>query len=60
MGSSCAVVLSTILVAVSKNCVVGQPASQCLAFFSLAKSVGYSPTPWALLYRAAQRLGQFF
>jgi hypothetical protein len=45
MGSSCAVVLSTILVAVSQNCVVGQPASQWLGFFWLAKSVGVKKKP---------------
>jgi hypothetical protein len=62
MGSSCAVVLSTILVAVSQNCVVGQPASQWLAFFWLAKSVGVkkSPRPWALPSRPNKDLGNFY
>jgi hypothetical protein len=51
-GSSCAVVLSTILVAVSQNCVVGgNPPMACLLFAGqkvsgkAPKSVGFTQPP---------------
>jgi hypothetical protein len=56
-GSSCAVVLSTILVAVSENCVLGNPPMACL-LFRWPKVSGKAQDRG--LYRAAQRLGQFF
>jgi hypothetical protein len=56
-GSSCAVVLSTILVAVSQNCVVGSNPPMACLLFAGQKVSGKAPSPW--LYPAAQRLGQF-
>ncbi len=59
-GSSCAVVLSTILVAVSQNCVVGgQPANGLPSFRWPKKCRVKPPSPWAFT-QPPKDLGNFY